>query len=447
MLSSTGAISAAIVVGAADGMRCRAKIGATVPDVGTPLYSGIGLSGLCLQTGEVQLSNDTNVDSRVDLEVCKKLGIRSLLVLPLKANTAVLGVLELASVNANAFSPLEVARMSSLADELLRFVLEAPAIPDTGQNFAQLRTGKTIPSDIDLQEVLAAAYVIHEHGPVPQNILQMSKPEAETLDGKSESTVELMAVLSPQFGQEYPTGTRWSRTGVAIILIMAGLFFCGYHIDRSAKTAMKGGTVQVSNPDHRSNVARNQLGYGQKQKTDRASANVQKTVPGISGAGSSADLSRGGGEVAAADSGADVLYANGTGVLQDNSGAMARFAEAAAKGDPRAQWELGQGYLKGIGVTQDDRKAAEWFKKAANQGHAGAQSALSQLYFSGRGVSRDYIRAYTWASIAAGLSGNQNEELKEMAYVMTELQLRAAQQRISNWWTRGEHRAENRLNQ
>ena len=435
-------------------MRCRAKIGAAVPDVGTPLYSGIGLSGLCLQTGEAQLSNDTNVDSRVDLKACKKLGIRSLLVLPLQANTAVLGVLELASVNANAFNPIEVARMSRLADELLRFVLEAPAIPDPGQNFAQLRTGNAIPSDIDLQEVLAAAYVIHEHGPVPQNILQTFKPEAKNLEGgKSESTTELMAVLSPQFGREYPTGTRWSRTGVAIIiLMMAGLLFYGYHIDRSAKTATKGGTAQTSNPDRRSNVARNQGRYEQKQKTERAleaniTAKVQKAVPGISGAGSSADLSRGGGEVAAADSSADVLYANRTGVLQDNSGALARFAEGAAKGDPRAQWELGQGYLNGIGVTQDDRKAAEWFKKAANQGHTGAQSALSQLYFSGRGVPRDYIRAYTWASIAAGLSGNQNEELKEMASVMTELQLRAAQRRISNWWTRAEQRAENRRNQ
>ena len=435
-------------------MRCRAKIGAAVPDVGTPLYSSIGLSGLCLQTGEVQLSNDTNVDSRVDLKACKKLGIRSLLVLPLQANTAVLGVLELASVNANAFNPIEVARMSRLADKLLRFVLEAPAIPDPGQNFAQLRTGNAIPSDIDLQEVLAAAYVIHEHGPVPQNILQTFKPEAKNLEGgKSESTTELMAVLSPQFGREYPTGTRWSRTGVAIIiLMMAGLLFYGYHIDRSAKTATKGGTVQTANPDRRSNVARNQVGYEQKQKTERAlkasiTANVQKAVPGISGAGSSAELSRGGSEVAAADSSADVLYAKRTGVLQDNSGALARFAEGAAKGDPRAQWELGQGYLNGIGVTQDDRKAAEWFKKAANQGHTGAQSALSQLYFSGRGVPRDYIRAYTWASIAAGLSGNQNEELKEMASVMTELQLRAAQRRISNWWTRAEQRAENRRNQ
>jgi len=432
-------------------MRCRAKIGAAVPDVGTPLYSSIGLSGLCLQTGEVQLSNDTNVDSRVDLKACKKLGIRSLLVLPLQANTAVLGVLELASVNANAFNPIEVARMSRLADKLLRFVLEAPAIPDPGQNFAQLRTGNAIPSDIDLQEVLAAAYVIHEHGPVPQDILQTFKPEAKNLEGgKSESTTELMAVLSPQFGREYPTGTRWSRTGVAIIiLMMAGLLFYGYHIDRSAKTATKGGTVQTANPDRRSNVARNQVGYEQKQKTERAlkasiTANVQKAVPGISGAGSSAELSSGGGEVAAADSSADVLYAKRTGVLQDNSGALAR---RAAKADPRAQWELGQGYLNGIGVTQDDRKAAEWFKKAANQGHTGAQSALSQLYFSGRGVPRDYIRAYTWASIAAGLSGNQNEELKEMASVMTELQLRAAQRRISNWWTRAEQRAENRRNQ
>ena len=172
-------------------------------------------------------------------------------------------------------------------------------------------------------------------------------------------------------------------------------------------------------------------------------ANVQKAVPGINDALSSADLSRVGSEVAAADSSAGARYANGTGAVQDNSSTMARFAEAAAKGDPRAQWELGQGYLKGTGVTQDDRKAAEWFKKAANQGHTGAQSALSQLYFSGRGVPRDYIRAYTWASIAAGLSGDQNKELKEMASMMTEFQLRAAQRRISNWWARAEHRAEN----
>src|SRR5438445_13043995 len=41
VLSSTGAISSAIVAGAADGMRCQAKIGATVPDVGTPLDSGM----------------------------------------------------------------------------------------------------------------------------------------------------------------------------------------------------------------------------------------------------------------------------------------------------------------------------------------------------------------------------------------------------------------------
>src|SRR5438876_12350545 len=106
-----------------------------------------------------------------------------------------------------------------------------------------------------LQEVLAAAYVIHEHGPVPQDILQTFKPEAKNLEGKSESTTGLMAVLSPQFGQEYPTGTRWSRRGLAImILMMAGLLFYGYHIDRSHKTATKAGRAQTSNPDLRSNA-------------------------------------------------------------------------------------------------------------------------------------------------------------------------------------------------
>src|SRR5947208_15243537 len=45
VLSSAGAISAAIVVGAVDGMRCRAKIGATVPEVVAPSYCTIALGG------------------------------------------------------------------------------------------------------------------------------------------------------------------------------------------------------------------------------------------------------------------------------------------------------------------------------------------------------------------------------------------------------------------
>src|SRR5207249_10190666 len=45
---------------------------------------------------------------------------------------------------------------------------------------------------------------------------------------------------------------------------------------------------------------------------------------------------------------------------------------------------------------------------------------LSASCTSAAGVFQGiYIRAYTWASIAAGLSGNQNEELKEMAFVTT----------------------------
>ena len=117
----------------------------------------------------------------------------------------------------------------------------------------------------------------------------------------------------------------------------------------------------------------------------------------------------------------------------DYTEAMAHFAKAAAGGNSRAEWELGEAYFQGIGVPQDDTKAAEWFKKAANAGDVDAQQALSELYLNGWGVRTDYVRAYTWATIAAGPDAIHNPELRQLAELMTQDELDAAQERIAQW--------------
>ena len=63
-------------------MVCRAATGHLAPDLGIPLNIRDGLSGACLQTRQPQLSVDTEFDPRVDPAISRRLGIRSILIVP-----------------------------------------------------------------------------------------------------------------------------------------------------------------------------------------------------------------------------------------------------------------------------------------------------------------------------------------------------------------------------
>lgn len=75
--------------------------------------------------------------------------------------------------------------------------------------------------------------------------------------------------------------------------------------------------------------------------------------------------------------------------------------QAAADGDPSAQFEVGTRLSEGKGTKQDFKKAALWFKRSAGQGFAQAQYRLGTLYERGLGVTRDTNRAQIWYLRAA----------------------------------------------
>jgi localization factor PodJL len=75
--------------------------------------------------------------------------------------------------------------------------------------------------------------------------------------------------------------------------------------------------------------------------------------------------------------------------------------QAAAKGDPKAQYEIGVHYAEGVGTTADLKTAAEWFERAAGAGLAPAQYRLAAMYERGIGVEEDLGRARTWYAAAA----------------------------------------------
>lgn len=111
----TGATGAAIALRRGNDIVCRARTGRTAPDIGVRLQTDSGLSAECVRTGEVLLCNDSDSNSRVDSASCRRMGVRSILVAPLRHFRRTLGVFEVLSSVPHAFDNNDVATMQFLS--------------------------------------------------------------------------------------------------------------------------------------------------------------------------------------------------------------------------------------------------------------------------------------------------------------------------------------------
>lgn len=81
--------------------------------------------------------------------------------------------------------------------------------------------------------------------------------------------------------------------------------------------------------------------------------------------------------------------------------AMRWYFDAAAAGNPQAQFMLGLKYETGTDVARDYRTAADWYERAARQGYPEAQFKLASLLERGLGRSADAAAAAQWYERAA----------------------------------------------
>lgn len=112
----TNAQGAAIATASDQAIVCCARAGHLGPHVGTPVDARSGLSGECLRSGDVVCCDDTETDPRVDVNVCRKSGIRSVLAVPLRLNEQVIGIFEVFSGRRRAFGYPEARLLQLLAD-------------------------------------------------------------------------------------------------------------------------------------------------------------------------------------------------------------------------------------------------------------------------------------------------------------------------------------------
>jgi len=105
-----------------DEIICRARSGSSAPDVGTPLRVEGTFTGLCIQTGKELTCDDAETDTRVDTTAIRALGIRSMVVTPIKEDNRVVGVLAVFAPSAHAFSNTHVAVLKTMADQISLFL-------------------------------------------------------------------------------------------------------------------------------------------------------------------------------------------------------------------------------------------------------------------------------------------------------------------------------------
>ena len=115
----TGATGAAIALRAGDEIVCRARAGRTAPDLGVRLQTDAGISAEAVRSGEIMLCHDAERNPRVDLASCRRLGVRSILVSPLRHFRRTLGVFEVLSSSPGAFDDRDVATMQLLSSMMV----------------------------------------------------------------------------------------------------------------------------------------------------------------------------------------------------------------------------------------------------------------------------------------------------------------------------------------
>ena len=114
-----------------DSLTCRASSGPDAPPIGARLQTGSGFSGLCVTTGKLLRCDDTESDTRVDRDVCRALGVRSMIAAPVRLSERSIGIVEVFSGEPNQFSESDGSALQRLAEIVVASVDRAKGVVDS----------------------------------------------------------------------------------------------------------------------------------------------------------------------------------------------------------------------------------------------------------------------------------------------------------------------------
>lgn len=112
----TGADGVALAMTEGEVVLCKAASGRLAPPLGSVVDVSSGISGACFRSGKSLICDDTQSDDRVDPELCRKLDIRSIAVVPVRRLNRIVGILESFSDRSHAFDAEGLACLEQLAE-------------------------------------------------------------------------------------------------------------------------------------------------------------------------------------------------------------------------------------------------------------------------------------------------------------------------------------------
>jgi N-acetylmuramoyl-L-alanine amidase len=197
-LTITGADGVAIALAEGNAIVCRASAGRIAPDAGARLDPNSGFSGACLRSGRIVRCDDAENDPRVNVQVCRRLGTRSMVAVPLAGQRSVIGLLEAFSGEAYGFNDSDVRSLNLLAELIL-----AAMKPEEEDRLAEIS-----------QRAVAGESVEETEPAVPSQA--ESNPQLPDASGELRSLEQRSsAAILPESGR-----TEDSRPGLAIVLVL-----------------------------------------------------------------------------------------------------------------------------------------------------------------------------------------------------------------------------------
>ena len=342
------ASGAAIALADADPefMICRASSGSDAPPVGARLQVGSGFSGECVKGGIPLRCDDTEIDSRVDRESCRALGIRSILAAPVRSGENSIGLLEVFSPAPNAFSEVDERVLLKLAETVLQ---------------AATRAGRAenAPPDPDVKPFVA-----------PQGSVLFASSDREEQHKALNARHRAPAISLPR---SYLLLLTFAAGAISMAL---GFLTAPFVQSTAAPWVMN--KIRTRHQTQLPTV----LASTEPPVTTSSPATVIETAT----LDQLKDMAAAGNADAANAIG--LRYATGEGVTLNEREAVRWFTQAAEQGSVAAQSKLGAFFYSGRGVAQDSNRAYFWMVVASLSGdeaskalapHAGARLSRAQV--------------------------------------------------------------------
>src|SRR5262249_42369868 len=243
--------------GSTDEIICRARSGAAAPEVGTALRVEGSFTGLCIQSGKELRVDDAETDTRVDTAAIRALGIRAMVVAPIKEENRVVGVLAAFAPTAHAFTITHVAVLKTMADQIGQLLHKDRLSRESG-----LQPETPMPAPVPVTRPLPPAapviprpVVVKPAAPAPSSAPRAVAPAISKVEPiRAAAVVEPVAApvtpskreerraepkAQPQANQvsfgtfdsvaaeSGKSGNRWILVGAGVIVLAAGATF-GY---------------------------------------------------------------------------------------------------------------------------------------------------------------------------------------------------------------------------